>query len=304
MSQSPVLVEEGPDKGAVWHCGEVAKEQRALADGKAWADLSHRTVVAVSGEERLAYLHAVTTQHVENLQPGVWKDGLILDAQGHIAHQFILVDDGTTTFLQVDSERAQLLISYLTKMKFMMKVDVRDASSEFVILRAPGKTDAIGGPYALVPVSEKKETIDAFNQANLQVGMWAIEAERVASGRARIGLETDHKSIPNELGLLNGAVHMKKGCYPGQETVAKVFNLGHPPRRLVLLHLDGSDVKIPAHGSPVFNGETEVGFVGTVARHYELGTIALAIIKRTVPANATLHVEGIPASQEILVPIE
>ena len=304
MSQSPVLVEEGPDKGAVWHCGEVAKEQRALADGKAWADLSHRTVVAVSGEERLAYLHAVTTQHVENLQPGVWKDGLILDAQGHIAHQFILVDDGTTTFLQVDSERAQLLISYLTKMKFMMKVDVRDASSEFVILRAPGKTDDIGGPYALVPVSEKKETIDAFNQANLQVGMWAIEAERVASGRARIGLETDHKSIPNELGLLNGAVHMKKGCYPGQETVAKVFNLGHPPRRLVLLHLDGSDVKIPAHASPVFNGETEVGFVGTVARHYELGTIALAIIKRTVPANATLHVEGIPASQEILVPIE
>ena len=304
MSQSPVLVEEGPDQGAVWHCGEVAKEQRALADGKAWADLSHRTVVAVSGEERLAYLHAVTTQHLENLQPGVWKDGLILDAQGHIAHQFILVDDGTTTFLQVDSERAQLLISYLTKMKFMMKVDVRDASSEFVILRAPGKTDAIGGPYALVPVSEKKETIDAFNQANLQVGMWAIEAERVASGRARIGLETDHKSIPNELGLLNGAVHMKKGCYPGQETVAKVFNLGHPPRRLVLLHLDGSDVKIPAHGSPVFNGETEVGFVGTVARHYELGTIALAIIKRTVPANATLHVEGIPASQEILVPVE
>lgn len=304
MSQSPVLVEEGPDKGAVWHCGEVAKEQRALADGKAWADLSHRTVVAVSGEERLAYLHAVTTQHVENLQPGVWKDGLILDAQGHIAHQFILVDDGTITFLQVDSERAQPLISYLTKMKFMMKVDVRDASSEFVILRAPGKTDDIGGPYALVPVSEKKETIDAFNQANLQVGMWAIEAERVASGRARIGLETDHKSIPNELGLLNGAVHMKKGCYPGQETVAKVFNLGHPPRRLVLLHLDGSDVKIPAHGSPVFNGETEVGFVGTVARHYELGTIALAIIKRTVPANATLHVEGIPASQEILVPVE
>ena len=304
MSQSPVLVEEGPDKGAVWHCGEVAKEQRALAEGKAWADLSHRTVVAVSGEERLAYLHAVTTQHVENLQPGVWKDGLILDAQGHIAHQFILVDDGTTTFLQVDSERTQSLVSYLTKMKFMMKVDVRDASSEFVILRAPGKTDDIGGPYALVPVSEKKETIDAFNQANLQVGMWAIEAERVASGRARIGLETDHKSIPNELGLLNSAVHMKKGCYPGQETVAKVFNLGHPPRRLVLLHLDGSDVKIPAHGSPVFNGETEVGFVGTVARHYELGTIALAIIKRTVPANATLHVEGIPASQEILVPVE
>ena len=304
MSPSPVLVEDGPDKGAVWHCGEVAKEQRALAEGRAWADLSHRTVIAVSGEERLTYLHAVTTQFVENLQPGVWHDALILDAQGHIAHQFILVDDGATTYIQVDSERAEPLINYLNKMKFMMKVDVQDASSDFVIVRAPGKSDAIGGPYALVPVSEKKETFEAFNQANLQVGMWALEAERVAHGRARIGLETDHKSIPNELGFLNGAVHMKKGCYPGQETVAKVFNLGHPPRRLVLLHLDGSDVKIPSHGTPVFNGETEVGFVGTVARHYELGTIALAMIKRTVPKDATLHVAGIPTSQEILVPNE
>ena len=300
MSPSPVLVEDGPDKGAVWHCGEVAKEQRALAEGRAWADLSHRTVIAVSGEERLTYLHAVTTQFVENLQPGVWHDALILDAQGHIAHQFILVDDGATTYIQVDSERAEPLINYLNKMKFMMKVDVQDASSDFVIVRAPGKSDAIGGPYALVPVSEKKETFEAFNQANLQVGMWALEAERVAHGRARIGLETDHKSIPNELGFLNGAVHMKKGCYPGQETVAKINNLGTPPRKLVLLHLDGLNVDLPKPGDKVFDGDKEVGFIGTVVRHYELGPIGLAVVRKNVPVENILVVDGVSASQEAI----
>ena len=97
---------------------------------------------------------------------------------------------------------------------------------------------------------------------------------------------------------------MNKGCYRGQETVAKVFNLGHPPRRLVLLHLDGSSVDLPKHGSPVFNEGKEIGFIGSVARHHELGPIALAVIKRTTPADAVLTTEGISASQEILVPIE
>ncbi|MEY3710745.1 MAG: hypothetical protein RLZZ99_566, partial [Actinomycetota bacterium] len=147
-------------------------------------------------------------------------------------------------------------------------------------------------------------TIEAFNAANLQVGMWALEAERVASGRARIGLDTDHKSIPNELGVLNKSVHMNKGCYRGQETVAKVFNLGQPPRRLVLLHLDGSSVELPETGAPVELEGKQIGFIGSVARHYELGPIALAVIKRTTPADATLTISGIAASQEILVPIE
>ncbi|HEY9275858.1 MAG TPA: hypothetical protein VIO63_01725, partial [Candidatus Nanopelagicaceae bacterium] len=108
----------------------------------------------------------------------------------------------------------------------------------------------------------------------------------------------------NEIGALNKAVHMQKGCYRGQETVAKVFNLGHPPRRLVLLHLDGSSVELPKSGSPVLLDGKEIGFIGTVARHYELGPIALALIKRVTPADAVVSVEGVPATQEILVPVE
>jgi folate-binding protein YgfZ len=298
---SAVLVEDGPDKGAVWHFGEPVKEQRALEAGTAWADLSHLNIVAVTGEDRLKWLHDLTTQFVSDLQPGVWMPSMILDAQGHIEFQFNLVDDGSTTYLVLDPGYVEKLVEYLTKMKFMLRVDVRDASSEFVVLRAPGVADAIGGPFALVPRAEVEDMKQTFGGVATQVGTWALDAERVAKGRPRIGFETDHKSIPNELGVLNTAVHMKKGCYRGQETVAKIYNLGNPPRRLVMLHLDGSDVGFPAVGTKVENDGVVVGFVGTVARHHELGTIALAIVKRNTSADATLTIDGIPANQEVIV---
>jgi folate-binding protein YgfZ len=298
---SAVLVEDGPDKGAVWHFGEPVKEQRALEAGTAWADLSHLNIVAVTGEDRLKWLHDLTTQFVSDLQPGVWMPSMILDAQGHVEFQFNLVDDGSTTYLVLDPGYVEKLVEYLTKMKFMLRVDVRDASSEFVVLRAPGVADAIGGPFALVPRAEVEDMKQTFGGVATQVGTWALDAERVAKGRPRIGFETDHKSIPNELGVLNTAVHMKKGCYRGQETVAKIYNLGNPPRRLVMLHLDGSDVGFPAAGTKVENDGVVVGFVGTVARHHELGTIALAIVKRNTPTDATLTIDGIPANQEVIV---
>ena len=298
---SAVLVEDGPDKGAIWHFGEPVKEQRAIEAGKAWADLSHLSVVAVSGDDRLKWLHDLTTQFLTNLEVGIWKSAMILDPQGHVEYQFNLVDDATTTFLVLDPGYAQTLVAYLTKMKFMLKVDVRDATSEFAVLRAPGAATDIGGPYALVPRAEVAQMAQTFGAVATQVGTWALDAERVAAGRPRIGFETDHKSIPNELGVLNGAVHMNKGCYRGQETVAKIFNLGNPPRRLVMLHLDGSDVGFPATGTKIENDGVVVGFIGTVARHHELGTIALAMIKRNTPTDATLSVDGIAASQQVIV---
>ena len=298
---SAVLVEDGPDKGAIWHFGEPVKEQRAIEAGTAWADLSHLSVIAVSGEDRLKWLHDLTTQFLTDLEAGIWKPAMILDPQGHVEYQFNLVDDGTTTFLVLDASYAEALVAYLSKMRFMLKVDVRDATSEFAVLRAPGVTTDIGGPFALVPRGEVAQMAQAFNAVATQVGTWALDAERVAAGRPRIGFETDHKTIPNEIGVLNGAVHMNKGCYRGQETVAKIFNLGNPPRRLTMLHLDGSDVGFPATGTKIENDGVVVGFIGTVARHHELGTIALAIVKRNTPLDATLSVDGIAAAQQPIV---
>jgi folate-binding protein YgfZ len=298
---SAVLVEAGPDKGAIWHFGEPNKEQKELVAGKSWADLSHRAVISISGKDRLTWLHALTTQHLENLTAGDWKDALILDAQGHIVEQMFLVDDGQITWIHTEAERVAPLIEYLEKMKFMLEVEVKDQSSNYAVLRAAGVADKIGGPYALVPRSELEETKAAFNKSHTQVGIWALEALRVAQGRARLLFEVDHKSIPNELGFINNAVHMKKGCYRGQETVAKVFNLGQPPRKLVLLHLDGSMVTMPENGAKLSHNEKEVGYIGTVARHYELGPIALAVVKRNTPADSILRADGVAASisQEI-----
>ena len=293
-----VHVEHGPDKGAVWHFGEPSKEQRILDEGLAWADLSHHEIISISGQDRLTWLHSLTTQFLENLTDNRWISVLILDPQGHIEHQFDLVDDGTTTWLTLDPGRAGPLLLHLQKMKFMMRVDISDVSDEYALLRVPGVADDLGGPFSIVPRSQLAQWRERLNESAMQVGTWALDAQRVAARRPRIGFETDHKSIPNELGLLNKSVHMNKGCYRGQETVAKIANLGAPPRRLVMLHLDGSVVNIPDVGADVEKDGVKVGFVGTIARHFELGTIALAVVKRNTPLDATLMVAGIPASQE------
>ena len=296
-----VRVEEGPDRGAIWHFGQPAQEQRALTEGKAWADLSHLSVIAVTGEDRAKWLHDLTTQHLLTISAGDWLPAMVLDHNGRVEYQFNLVDDGNTTFLVLDSAYAEGLLNYLLKMRFMLRVDARDASQEFSVLRAPGTPTEIGGPFALVPRAELDAMKAVFNENAREVGTWALDAERVAAGRPRHGIDTDHKAIPNELGVLNKDVHMNKGCYRGQETVAKIFNLGAPPRRLVMLHLDGSAVVFPEPGTPVELNGVQVGFLGTVARHHELGPIALALVKRSTPTDATLTIAGIAAAQEVIV---
>ena len=299
---SAVLVESGVDAGAIWHFGEPNQEQRALAVGNAWADLSHRAVISITGADRTKWLNDMMTQELATLPTGQWSETLLLDAQGHIEQQLFLVDDGSALWLHTEASKAEELVTYLNKMKFMLDVDVQDRSADFAVLRAPGAADSFGGPYALVPRAEVAAITAAYTSAgHIQVGTWALEAERIAAGRARILLETDHKSIPNELGFLHTAVHMNKGCYRGQETVAKVFNLGRPPRRLVLLHLDGSMVHMPEHGAKVTLAGKEIGVIGSMARHYELGPIALAVIKRNIPVDATLDIDGVSATQEVLV---
>ena len=122
------------------------------------------------------------------------------------------------------------------------------------------------------------------------MGSWGFDALRVESVRARLGVDTDDRTIPHEVGWVHVAAHVAKGCYRGQETVSKVHNVGRPPRRLLLLHLDGSPEVLPETGDPVVLGERTVGRVGSVARHHELGPIALALVKHSVPLDAELLV--------------
>ena len=144
----------------------------------------------------------------------------------------------------------------------MSRVEVSDVTSDLALTYRP----AVG--HELVP----RDRLTAYAEAaGPACGLWAYEALRIARGEPRLGLDTDHRTIPNEVGWLGSAVHLDKGCYRGQETVARVHTLGRPPRRLTLLHLDGSENRLPAIGAELRSGEKVVGFVGTSARHHELG---------------------------------
>jgi folate-binding protein YgfZ len=159
------------------------------------------------------------------------------------------------------------------------------------------------GTDLVVPRERLADIVAASADGGAAVaGMAAYEALRIAAHRPRLGLDTDHKTLPHEVGWIETAVHLSKGCYRGQETVARVYNLGHPPRRLILLHLDGSEDRLPVHGDPVTRDGTQVGFVGSAARHFELGPVGLGLIKRMVPVDAELRAGGVPAAQEIVVP--
>lgn len=306
---------EAPDEGVAAHYGDLFREQRALADGAGFVDLSHRGVVTVTGPERLSWLHLLLTQHVSELAPGHATEALILSANGHIEHALYLVDDGGTTWLHTEPGTQEALIGYLESMKFFYRVEVADRTGEIAVVHLPAGSIA-KTPADAAAVRETAHGRDLFlPRAALEgfataigspAGVLALEALRVEAHRPRLGLETDHRTIPHELGWIGTAVHLQKGCYRGQETVARVHNLGKPPRRLVFLHLDGSEVKLPGHGAPVrlaADGPEgrQVGFVTTSARHFELGPIALALVKRNVAVDAELMADGTAAAQEVVV---
>ncbi len=313
---------DAPDAGVAAHYGNPYAEQRALAAGTGMVDRSHRGVVRITGPDRLSWLHSLSTQDLEHLEPGQSAETLILSPQGHIEHHLTLTDDGDALWAHVEPGTAGALLAFLESMRFMLRVEPADVTGDYAVLTVtgglpeagplpgdalpPGTAAAVRGALGtdlLVARGDLDRAATKFADGGLTLaGMQAYEALRIAARRPRLGLDTDHRTIPHEVGWIESAVHLNKGCYRGQETVARVHNLGHPPRRLVFLHLDGSEDRLPQHGDPVQLEEATIGFVGSAARHYELGPIGLALIKRTTPVDATLQAAGLPAAQEVVVP--
>ena len=309
VSPSPLLAlpgavaGDGIDAPVAAHYGSFNGEQRTLEAGEGFVDLSHRDVVRIAGPDRLTWLHALTTQHLLALPPGVTTGVLVLSPQGHVEHAMYGSDDGEAFTAHLEPGQAAALIAWLERMKFMSRVEVSEVTAEVAVAWRPARIgDAPYSGYELVPRDQLTAYAAAAGPA---AGSWAFEALRIARGEPRLGLDTDERTIPNEAGWIGPAVHLDKGCYRGQETVARVHTLGRPPRRLTLLHLDGSENRLPKPGDPlVVDGDVRakpVGFVGTSARHHELGPIALAMVKRNVPLDAQLLAGDLPAAQEMVV---
>ncbi len=283
---------DSPDDAVAGHYGDPYLEQRRLSEGVGAVDLSHRDVLRVSGPDRLSWLHSLLSQHVADLAAGESTEALVLSPQGHVEHHLQLVETGEEVLAHVEPGTGASLVEFLDRMRFMLRVEV-SLAPELAVRWHPGPVDGTAtatgfGSYALVPR-------DAGWDGPWS-GVLAHDALRVAARRPRLGLDTDHRTLPQEVGWLVRAVHLDKGCYRGQESVARIYNLGRPPRRLVLLHLDGSDSELPARGSEVLLGDRAVGVVGSSVRHFELGPLALAIVKRNVPDDAVLTAGGIGAA--------
>lgn len=323
---------EGPDADVAAHYGDPLREQRQMARAVAVVDRSDRGLVVVRGADRLSWLHSLTTQHLEQMPPSTTIQGLILSPHGHVEQDLWFTSTEAEIWIDCEPGKAAELAEYLDRMRFMLRVEVEDASGSFamatligpkaagvveqvlgapapdpglvahgaaVMVRAlpfPGEYDLLGTP----------EHVDAAVATALQAGaqpagQMAHDAWRVAHLRPRLGRETDHRTIPHEIGLIGGAVHLNKGCYRGQETVARVQNLGRPPRRLVKLQVDGSQHTVPASGSKVLSKGREVGFVGTSVIHHEEGPVALAVIKRNIADGAEVTVADEDAEYSALV---
>lgn len=324
--------------------GNPLTDQRLLLAGKAVVAFPDRGVVTVSGLDRLGWLDSLLSQKLDRLAPGVSSEALLLDPHGHVEQAMRILDDGVTTWLLVDEDRAVSLAAWLDRMRFMKQVEVADVSAEFVAVGFFG-----GLPDALAPVVASpnfhslvwNDPWQSVTEGGWQYaadrpsGTWnyseaivpraalatietstdlvlareeAWEALRIAAWRPRLATEGDEHLLPHELDWLRSAVHLNKGCYRGQETVAKVHNLGHPPRRLTFLDLDGVEVQLPERGALVLADGTEVGHMTTAANHYEDGPIALAVLKRNVATDAVLEVVSgdirVPAHQVVIVPPE
>ncbi|GAA1452610.1 folate-binding protein YgfZ [Nesterenkonia lacusekhoensis] len=347
LQRPGAVADSGDDAGLAAHYGDPTKEQRALDRGRGLVDLSNRSVVTVTGPDRLSWLTTLSSQKVDGLRPGESSELLLLDISGRIEHEASITDDGETAWLITENTHGGVLADWLDSMKFMLRVEITDRTADFAVLGSaqplpdqlpdavaaaarwedpwpqlgPGAAsyaavEESGHPGAdwswhltVIPRESLSSVAEGLGAQDWTLaGTFAAEALRVAAWRPRLAREVDDKAIPHELDLIRTAVHLSKGCYKGQETVARVHNLGHPPRRLVFLHLDGSEHTLPAVGAEVLApqeptaeaealaAERAVGVVTSAARHHEMGPIALALVKRRVDPDAPLVVRDAVAS--------
>jgi folate-binding protein YgfZ len=309
-------------------------EQREFVAGSSAVLLEEKSVLVVSGEDRLTWLNDLFSQKLDDLKPGVSVEALWLDAQGRIVRDFHIVDDGEKSWLITYSTELANLVTQLQRMVFRAKVTVEDVSADYAVVATwakdvPGSVVSWQDPWpevaaggwrygegpsepwnyreSLVPSA----LIDSVWKEFKHCGTMALDALRVAAMRPTGPNEIDEKALPHEFDWLASAVHMNKGCYRGQEAVAKVHNLGHPPRRLVFLHLDGSAHALPDLGDEIFGADdAAIGKVTSVGQHHEMGPIALGLVKRNTPIDIELRVvnaatgESLSATQEVIVPVD
>lgn len=298
------------------HFGNPLLEQRKLLSGEAFVERSDQSVIRISGEDAKSWLHSLLTQDILNLGSGESTEALLLSPQGHIEHQLKIVIDGDDVLIAIPTAKVDDLVAWLEKMKFRSKVLIERTNLKSFGMFSEPENGAWRDPFSIerttsVSYNPNRATFNYFEifsdtpPSKEPAGLMALRALRVAAGRPDIA-DIDEKSLPHEFDWLLSAVHLSKGCYRGQEAVAKAHNLGHPPRRLTLLNLETGD-DLATVGDLVFYQDKQVGKVVASALHFELGSLALALVARNTPyLDLFVETSGrkVAASQQVLVPAD
>ncbi len=268
-------------------------------------------VLELHGADVLRYLHSVSTQHTEGLRPGDATRALLLSPKGKIEFAFRLAVLDGGVLLDTEAEAAQALAERLARFVFRYDVRVGAPRPGAVSLLGPGADRALAAAGLPLPPAGRGDAVRPTAQGLVahrgELGVDLIgerapgalealegagvarapleihELLRVERGLPRWGRELTDDVLAEEAGLLGSSVHLDKGCYPGQETVARVHNLGQVQRRLAGLRFEDPDCAPPPARTDLVAGDgRRAGQVRSAVRHPDLGTIALAYVRRMV----------------------
>ena len=293
----------------------LTSEYRALTEGCGLVDRAGRGRLALTGADRREFLHGQITNDIEGLQAGHGRYAALLTHKGKMLTDLRVLDTGDELLLSCERAGLQELFNMIRRYKLGSDVEVHKRTLEMGELSligpegrrvtgagalGPDEHDNLHGEIASEPVLLVATDlgVDVFCAAEAteavrgalvaagatEVGEAAAELVRVESGRPRYGADLDDSVIPQEAGLNERAVSFTKGCYVGQETVARLFYRGKPNR-----HLRGLKLSAPVEpGTPLRLGEKEVGRVASVAVSPVHGPIALALVRRQAEPGSTV----------------
>jgi tRNA-modifying protein YgfZ len=296
---------------------EIDAQYRALREEAGILDRSSRGKIELRGADAAEYLQGQITNDVEALAMGDGCYAALLDRKGHIeADMRVLCLHDDHLWLDCEGEATGALLRHLNMYAIGREVEISDVSAEWAITSLVGpRAIEISGFEGLAPENAQRFResegieilgvatdlgVDLLSEAGkaeglrrlliaagaVEVSEAAAEILRVEAGRPRFGAEMSAATMPAEAGIVERAVDFEKGCYIGQEPVARLHYRGKPNRRLCGLRF-GAAAEI---GQPLFYGEREVGTVGSACLSPALGPIGLAVVRREAEPGATLRV--------------
>jgi len=256
-----------------------------------------RSYVSVNGQDAASYLNRMVSNEVEELDIGASCEALLLTPKARIVAPLVVLRRAQDDFLLLtEPEAGERLVRELLRARFAAKCAIEAEEHRSVVVLGAAEEDFVSSlnEVALpnrdygVPAVELLDA-DAPEEAE-PIGEHELERLRIIARTPRLGRELDDRVMPAEAGLEERTISFTKGCYPGQEPVARLHYRGHPNRGLRVLAMDGSE--LPAYDAELALDGKAVGRVTSAAPDPEHGVVALAYVRREVPAEATLDLSG------------